>query len=436
MTIKLPNLGEGADSGTVASILVAPGDKIEKDQTIIELESEKAVVPVPSTEAGVVSEVLVSTGQQINVGTGLLELEGAPDSGEAKEEKPDESTSSEKKAPAKSESPKRSSRRRAPVEDDFDFLDEVDDSVPMPPASPSVRRAAREIGVDLRRIHGNGAGGRVLMTDLRAFVGWCQKIAFDRSSEATADGVFYPRSAPPSDYEQYGSILKKPVTQLRRVIAERMAENKRIIPHVTQFDDIDVTDLNSMRKEIAPSYKEKGSNLTMTVITLLAVVDALKKHPLFNSSYDELNDEIVLKEYFHIGMAVDTEAGLMVPVIKDADKKSPLELSEDLSRLAKKTRDRQLGPDEMKGGSFTISNQGAIGGGHFTPIVNRPEVAILGVGRSELKPAIVDGEIKARLIMPVSISYDHRLIDGGEAARFSVSLKEAFAAIEANRLKL
>ena len=434
MQIKLPNLGEGADSGTVASILVSAGDQIEKEQTIIELESEKAVVPVPASASGVVSKILVESGQQISVGTALLELEAA-DGDAAPEAAPEPTQPAASAAPASAPAPA-TRRRRTEVVEEPDYLDEVDESLPMPPASPSVRRAARDVGVDLRRIHGQGAAGRVLMSDLRAYVRWCQSTAFQRGSEAAKEGVFYPRSAPPMDFGQFGPILKKPVTQLRRVIAERMSESKRTIPHVTQFEEIDITDLNAMRKQLAPQYKEQGSNLSMTVITLMAVVDALKNRPIFNSSLDDLSGEIILKEYFHIGLAVDSEAGLMVPVIRDVDKKSPLELANELAALAAKVRDRKISPEEMKGGSFTISNQGAIGGAHFTPIINKPEVAIMGVGQSAMKPAVVGDSVAPRLMMPITISYDHRVIDGGEAARFAVDLKSAFASIDEARLKL
>jgi pyruvate dehydrogenase E2 component (dihydrolipoamide acetyltransferase) len=433
MQVKLPNLGEGAGSSPVASVLVSVGDTVEKDQTILELEMEKSVVPVPSSAGGKVTKVYVSVGDKIGVGDPILDLEGAGDAGDSGESSGGgDSEPAPKAKPAAAPAPARSSRagrESVSFDDYFDFEEEIDPNAPMPPASPSVRRTAREIGVDLRRIHGTGGGGRVIMSDLRAFVRWCQMTAFRQAGEAAREGVFQPRSKPSIDFSQFGEISKKPMSSLRKVIAERMVENKNTLPHVTQFDSVDITDLNALRKKLAPAYKEKGSNLTMTVITLMAVVRALRKHPIFNASLDEVTEEIILKEYYHIGMAVDSDAGLMVPVIRNADRKSPLELATDLKTLAAKVRDRQISGDEMKGGSFTISNQGAIGGGHFTPIINKPETAIMGVGQSSLQPAVVDGQIVPRLLMPITISYDHRLIDGGTAARFTVDLKNAFTEI-------
>lgn len=435
MQVKLPNLGEGGSGAIpVASVLVSVGDSVEVDQTILELEMEKSVVPVPSSAAGKVTAVLVSVGDEINVGDPILEIDGAGSDDAAPEPSSPEPQAQPQAAPQ--QTPQRS-RRSAPVyEDDFDFDEVVDPNAPMPPAAPSVRRTAREIGVDIRRIKGTGGGGRVIMADLKAYIRWCQSTAFRQAGEAAKEGIFQPRSKPVIDFSQFGEISKKPMSALRKVIAERMVENKSTLPHVTQFENIDITDLNALRKTLAPAYKEKGSNLTMTVITVMAVVKALKLHPLFNASIDDVTEEIILKEYYHIGMAVDSEAGLMVPVIKDADKKSAFEIASDLTSLATKVRERNISNDEMKGGSFTISNQGAIGGAHFTPIINKPESAILGVGQSSMQPAVVDGEVLPRLIMPITVSYDHRLIDGGEAARFTVDLKNAFSELSEKELSL
>lgn len=436
MQVKLPNLGEGAGAIPVASVLVSVGDTVEKDQTILELEMEKSVVPVPSSGAGKVTKIHVAVGDKISVGDTIMDLEGAEGGGDAPADSEAPAAAAKPAAEPARSAPAPRRRSSASFEDDFDFEEEIDPNAPMPPASPSVRRTAREIGVDIRRIHGTGGGGRVIMSDLRAFVRWCQMTALRQAGDAAREGIFQPRSKPSIDFSQFGEISKKPMTSLRKVIAERMVENKNTIPHVTQFETVDITDLNALRKKLAPAYKEKGSNLTMTVITVMAVVKALKKHPLFNASLDEVTEEVILKEYYHIGMAVDSEAGLMVPVIRDCDRKSPFEIAGDLSSLAKKVRDRAISGDEMKGGSFTISNQGAIGGAHFTPIINKPETAILGVGQSSLQPAVVDGKVVPRLLMPITISYDHRLIDGGDAARFTVDLKNAFLEISEAELTL
>ena len=226
------------------------------------------------------------------------------------------------------------------------------------------------------------------------------------------------------------------MSPLRKTIARRMVENWNAIPHVTQFDEADLTAINALRKKFGAAYEKKGVKLTLTPFVIKAVVAALKKHPIFNCSIDEVAEEIVFKEYFHIGMAVDTEHGLMVPVIRNADTKSLLDLSHELNALAEKARDRKLGLEEMQGGTFTISNQGGIGGAHFTPIVNKPEVAILGLGRGAEKAVIRDGKIESRLMAPICVSYDHRVIDGGAAARFTVDLVQAFENFKEEEVKL
>jgi len=240
----------------------------------------------------------------------------------------------------------------------------------------------------------------------------------------------------PIDFSQFGPILKKPVTQLRKVIARRMGESWDSVVRVTQFDDIDFTKLGELRKKFAPEYEKKGVKLTLTPFVLKAVAATLKAHPIFNSSLDEVANEIILKEYVHLGIAVDTDQGLMVPVIRDVDKKSMLDLAKELEALAAKARDRKISADEMKGGTFTISNQGAIGGAHFTPIVNLPEVAILGLGRGAMKAVVRDGQIVARLMTPIALSYDHRVIDGGSAARFTVDLVKAFENFDEAAVKI
>ncbi len=226
------------------------------------------------------------------------------------------------------------------------------------------------------------------------------------------------------------------MSQLRKVISRRMVENWNAIPHVTQFDEADITSLLELRKKYVAAYEQKGARLTLTTFVLKAVVATLKKHPIFNSSLDEVSEEIVYKEYYHIGIAVDTEAGLIVPVIRDVDKKSMVELSKELEELAKKARDRKVTADELKGGTFTISNQGGIGGAHFTPIVNKPEVAILGLGKGALKPVVRNGQIEPRMMLPLGLSYDHRVIDGGAAARFTVDFLQALENFQDGEAKI
>ncbi len=417
MDVNLPKLGEGADSGVVVNVFVKEGDQIAKDQSVIELENEKAVASIPSTVAGVVTEIYVKPGDKLSVGQRILSLSGGGESTaqpapatkraepepEIEEEREDETTGTEEEIPK---------RVAAPV------------------ASPSVRKLARELGIDLTQVRGSEVGGRIVLGDLRAYVQRLQKTA-EKGKSAPAK----PASES-IDFSKWGPVTKKPVTPLRQVIARRMTENWNTIPHVTQFDNADFTRLNELRKKFAAAYEQKGAKLTLTPFVLKALVETLKKHPMFNSSLDEVTQEIVIKEYFHIGIAVDTEQGLIVPVIRDVDKKSMLDLAKELEQLAQKARDRKVTADELKGGTFTISNQGAIGGAHFTPIVNKPEVAILGLGRGAMKPVVREGKVEVRMMTPLGLSYDHRVIDGGAAARFIVDLVKAMETFDEQNVKI
>ncbi|MEP6662885.1 MAG: 2-oxo acid dehydrogenase subunit E2 [Verrucomicrobiota bacterium] len=425
MDVKLPPLGEGADSGTVVNIIVKEGDLITKGQTIIELETGKAVTPISSSAAGKVSRVVVKEGQKISVGAVILSVEGGA------EEPSAESTptkTANKKAPAK-KTAEAEDEESTEADEDFEYSGENP-----PPASPSLRRLAEDLGIDLRRVRGSEGGGRIVLADLKSYVQNLQRAA--KAKTPTASGQAAPKVAPQIDFSRFGSIYKRPMTALRKIIAQRMTENSVTIPHVTQFDDIDLTNIMALRKKYADAYEKKGAKLTVTSFAIKALVNTLKKHPLFNTSLDELSQEIIFKEYCHIGIAVDSEQGLMVPVLRDADKKDLVQISKEMSDLAARTRDRKISMEELQGGTFTISNQGAFGGGHFTPIVNKPEVAILGLGKGALKPVVTaDKKIEARLILPVTLSYDHRVIDGGSAARFMVDLVNAFQNFDETQVK-
>ncbi len=416
MDVKLPKLGEGADSGVVVSVFVNEGDTVARDQPILELENEKAVASIPSTAAGVVTKIYVKAGDKISVGQRLLAVDGGVSA----------TASAATPAPEREES----AEPAAPEA-------EADESQPVaaPVASPSIRKLARDVGLDLSRIRGSEAGGRIALGDIRGYIARLQQAAHQPKVAAQAAAPAQP-AAEQIDFSQWGPVTKKPMTQLRQVIARRMWENWNAIPRVTQFDSADFTQLNALRKKFAAAYEKKGAKLTLTPLVLKALVAMLKKHPIFNSSLDAVANEVVLKEYFHIGIAVDTEQGLIVPVIRDVDRKSLLDLAKELEQLAQKARDRKVTADELKGGTFTISNQGAIGGGHFTPIVNRPQVAILGLGRGAMKPVVRDGKVVARLMTPLGLSYDHRVIDGGAAARFIVDLVAALENFNAQEVKL
>ena len=409
MDVKLPKLGEGADSGVVVNVFVKEGDHVARDQAILELENEKAVASIPSTAAGVVTKIYVKSGDKISVGQRLLSLSGG--------DQPVAAAAPAAKRAAPEPEPETLVEESA-AEDG----EEIPKPVAAPVASPSVRRLARELRIDLSKVRGSEAGGRIVTGDIRAYLVRLQKAADKPKAAAPAPAKPVAESI---DFSKWGPVTKKPLTQLRQVIARRMWESWNAIPHVTQFDDADFTRLNELRKKYAPAYEKKGAKLTLTPLVLKSLVGTLKKHPIFNSSLDEVAQEIVFKDYFHIGIAVDTEQGLIVPVIRDADRKSVLDLAKELEQLAQKARDRKVTAEELKGGTFTVTNQGAIGGAHFTPIINKPEVAILGLGRGAMKAVARDGKVEVRMMTPLGLSYDHRVIDGGAAARFMVDLVKA-----------
>ncbi len=428
MDVKLPKLGEGADSGVVVNLFVKEGDTIAKDQAIMELENEKAVASIPSTAAGVVTKIYVKAGDRISAGQKILSVGGdALAAGAAAPAAP-------KPAAKKVGAPAAPEPEPVAVEDESPDIEEEVSTAAIA-TSPSIRKVAREFGIHLGKIRGSGSGGRIVSADVRGYIQRLMKAAARPAAAAAAATPAKPAAAQ-VDFSQWGPILKKPVTPLRKVIARRMSESWSSVARVTQFDDIDFTRLGELRKKYATAYETKGVKLTLTPFVLAAVAGTLRKHAIFNSSLDEVASEIILKEYIHLGIAVDTDQGLMVPVIRDVDKKSMFDLAKELELLAARARERKISADEMKGGTFTISNQGAIGGAHFTPIVNLPEVAILGLGRGALKPVVRDGKVEVRLMTPMALSYDHRVIDGGSAARFTVDLLVAFHDFKEELVKL
>ncbi len=419
MDVRLPRLGEGADSGTVVNILVKEGDRVEKDQPVIELETEKAVGSIPSSDSGVVAKINVKVGDKLSAGQLILSLTGDSTSGPAGQPAP-LATAAVASVPAPAPV-------AAPVAAPATYQYQSASGFP-PPASPSIRHLADQLGIDLGRVRGSESGGRITMADVKAYILWLQAVAFQPGNVSGGAATTTPKVAPERiDFSKWGEISRKPLSTLRQTIARRMSENWNSIPHVTQFDEADITGLMALRKKYAPAYEKKGTKLTVTSFTIKAVVAALKKYPQFNVSLDESANELVLKEYFHIGIAVDTESGLIVPVLRDADKKSLLDISVELETLAEKTRARKVNADDLKGGSFTISNLGGIGGSYFTPIVNKPEVAILGVGRGVSRAMVIKDKIEARLMLPLALSYDHRVIDGADGVRF---IREICAALE------
>lgn len=441
--VKLPDVGEGIESGTVVSVLVKPGDKIQKDQPLVELETDKAVVEVPSTAAGVVQSVNVKEGDEAPIGAVLVVVDEA--GGEAQPEqaeqeaKADEPTKAEPQQAA--EEPQPAEEKREPAEKTAPPAKEparpaaaaqaaeprgaAEDNGRLVPAAPSVRRLARELGVDIHRVHGSGVLGRVSAADVRQAA-----TGAERAPASTAV------AAPPlPDFSRWGEVEREPMSGIRKATVRSMTTAWSTVPMVTHFDRSDVTELEKFRKRYQKEADRQGVKLTPTAILLKVVAVALKRFPDFNASIDVAKLEVVRKRYVNVGVAVDTDAGLLVPVVKDADRKGIIELARELGELAEKARNRKLSLDEMQGGNFSISNLGGIGGTNFTPIVNPPDVAILGVSRATVEPVwdADAGTFAPRTMMPLALTYDHRLIDGAEAARFlrwvCTALEEPFVAL-------
>jgi pyruvate dehydrogenase E2 component (dihydrolipoamide acetyltransferase) len=423
---KLPELGENIESADVIAVLVNAGDHLKKEQSVIEIETDKATIEVPSSVEGVITEVLVKQGDNIQVGKTIVKID---DSGEKKESVSEKHTPKEKSIVKvevdklkKFESPNEGVSELQPVEHDSQPPVMKDSA----PAAPSVRRIAREIGVDINDVKGTGSGGRISMDDVKAH---SKKLHQERKS----GGGFGITQEPLPDFTKFGAIEKVEMSKIRKVTAEHLSYAWAVIPHVTQFDNADITQIEKIRKDYNAKIKDDKSKLTVTVILLKIIAAGLKKFPQFNSSIDMETKEIIYKKYFNIGIAVDTERGLIVPVIKDVDKKNINHLSREMGELAKKARDKKISLEELQGGCFTITNLGGIGGTAFTPVVNSPEVAILGVSRGSYEPVYNGyGVFEPRLMLPLSLSYDHRIVDGADAVRFLRWIVEALE----NPLKL
>lgn len=416
---RLPDLGENITSAEVVNVLIKVGDIVTLDQAILEIETDKATIEVPSTVAGKVVEVLVKAGSKATVGNVMFRVESAV--AEAGESKTLEVKKTEIEEPLKAEVKKESVSVPTGDRESLQRM-EFENQPPVlkgaAPAAPSVRRIAREIGVDINKVPGTDPGGRISMDDVKAF----SKKLHESYSQGGGAGLNIKAESLP-DFSKFGSINKVEMTNIRKKTADHLSYAWATIPHVTQFDKADITLLEKTRKEL---NKNSETKLTVTAILVRIIVEALKKFPQFNCSIDMEKKEIIYKNYFNIGVAVDTEFGLIVPVIKNPDKKSLTEISVDMNALAEKARNKKIGLDDLQGGCFTISNLGGIGGTYFTPIVNTPEVAILGVSRGSLEPVWNGyGVFEPRLMLPLSLSYDHRIIDGADAIRFLRFVVEA-----------
>ena len=409
---KLPELGENIETADVTKVLVKVGDTVEVDQSVIEIETDKATVEVPIDVSGIVKDVKVKDGEKAKVGQVIIVVETTGGTMKAVPSKP-ASVSQPTKVEEKPVEVKKETTTQ-PEEKSIVNVSDIDKRIV--PASPSVRRFAREIGIDIHQVKGSGPGGRISVEDVKMFSKLLNE-GRDQSQVGAPARVGIPQEELP-DFSKWGEIDSQKMSNIRRKTAEHLSYAWATVPHVTQFDKADITELEKMRKQFKAKAEEAGGKLTPTAILLKVVASALKVFPQFNTSVDMQNQEIIYKKYYNIGVAVDTDRGLLVPVIKNADKKNIIELAVELTELSKKARDKKLSLDDMQGGTFTISNLGGIAGTYFSPVVNTPEVAILGVSKSQWEPVYVDGEFVPKFMMPLALSYDHRIIDGADGARF------------------
>ncbi len=434
LEIVVPQVSDGVTSGTVTSLAVAVGDEVTEDQTLLELETDKAVVAIPSPQAGKISEIRVAEGDQAEVGSVIMLLETAEaeesESVDADQERQEVQADAAEQPAAAQQKPEREPAPQVLGEDASASTDEQKPSTDqspldltrrrstdlVAPAAPSVRRIARELGVDIYQVQGSGPGGRISETDVRDFV----RSTMEQLSGGTAVGTGEFRGLhaqrPLPDFSKWGEVERKSLSKIRQVTADAMGYAWSTIPMVTQYDGAVVDGLENFRQDY--NRRSPEVKLTMTAILLKVCAMALKEFPQFNTSLDLAGQELIYKKFVHVGVAVDTDNGLLVPVVRDADRKGIAQLATDLNALAEKARARKLSPDEMDGGTFTISNLGGIGGSAFTPIVYAPQVAILGVSRTETRPTWNGQEFVPQQVMPLSLSYDHRVIDGADGARF------------------
>jgi pyruvate dehydrogenase E2 component (dihydrolipoamide acetyltransferase) len=435
---KLPELGENIAEGDLVRLMISPGTKVSEGQPVMELETDKAVVEVPSSVSGVVKEVRVREGEKVKVGQVIFTLEGgaAPQPERAKHA-PVEHADGQHEARLAFQAAIRAEGKTEEQVLPPDQPQLLSPTFTMPaqlgkvagtehrepvPAAPHVRRLARELGVDIHEVKGTGPGGRISEDDVKAYA---KVLLASAAAAAHAPRTHFDEPALP-DFAKWGKIERVSMRGVRRKTAEHLWEAWNTIPHVTQQDKADITELEQLRARFAPKAEEAGGKMTVTAIALKVCASALKVFPQFNASIDMAKEEIIYKQYINIGVAVDTDRGLLVPVLREVDKKNIVELAAELTQLSKKARDKKLIPTEMEGGTFTITNLGGIGGTGFSPIVNHPEVAILGMSRSSMEPVWLSGKFEPRRVLPLSLSYDHRLIDGADAARFLRWIAEAF----------
>ena len=436
---RLPELGENISQADLVRLMIAPGSRVSEGQPVMELETEKAVVEVPSSVSGIVKDIRVKPGDKLKVGQVIFTLEGAALA----------PPSAPKHVPVEHVSGQHGARLafqaaiRAEGKTEEQALPPDQPRAPLPtfamppqlgkdagtehrdpvPAAPHVRRLARELGIDIHDVKGAGRGGRISEEDVKAH---SKQLLLTATAAAQAPQAAHAMQPELPDFAKWGKIERVLMRGVRRKTAQHLWEAWHTVPHVTQNDRADITELEQLRARFAPKAEEAGGKMTVTAIALKVCASALRIFPQFNASIDLSKEEIIYKQYVNIGVAVDTDRGLLVPVIRDVDKKNIVELAAELTQVSKKAREKKLTPAEMEGGTFTITNLGGIGGTGFSPIVNFPEVAILGLSRSSTEPVWMNGKFEPRLVLPLSLSYDHRLIDGADAARFLRWIGEAF----------
>jgi len=415
--VLLPNIGEGIDTADVSEVLVIVGDSISKDDAIFVLESEKATMEIPSPYDGIVKAVNIKQGEQIAPGQVLItvEISGGDKDSTISDDKSTSNESVSKKSENKKEVPK--VERPMETQTTQKIGDPKTEKVPF--ASPAVRRFARELGADLRHIQGSGPKNRITKEDVQIYI----------KSQLEGQGILRPIQQPAIDFSQWGPVENLPLNKIRKITGERMTTAWQTVPQVTNFDKVDITELDEFRRSLQKVNNNENAKITLLPFLMKASVKALEQFPDFNSSLSPNGSSIILKKYYHIRIAVDTPEGLTVPVIRDVNKKNIFELSAELADVSQRARNKRLSIDELTGGTFTISSLGGIGGTYFTPIVNPPEIAILGVSRTQIEPVFNGEDFDSRLILPLTLSYDHRVIDGAMAARFMKFLNELLSDI-------
>jgi pyruvate dehydrogenase E2 component (dihydrolipoamide acetyltransferase) len=436
-TIALPDVGDFKDI-EIIEILVAVGEQVEQEQSIIVLESDKATLEIPSPYSGTIESIVASVGDRVNEGDAIATISASdavdepaePEPAEAAEPDPPVTPVAAETAPAAT-----STAHEPPAKPD------VMPGKTLKPhpgasaggavasgstihASPSIRRYARELGVNLEQVIGSGPKGRVVKADVKAFI----KSSMTAGAGAATGGITVSLQ-PEVDHSRFGEVETVALSRIKKISGAHLHRSWVTVPHVTQFDEADITELEGFRKSLAKEAEQKSVRLTPLIFLIKAVVSALREFPDFNASLDASGENLVMKKYFHIGIAVDTPNGLVVPVVRDVDQKGLFELAAELGEISGRAREGKLSPGEMQGGCFTISSLGGIGGTYFTPIINAPEVAILGVSRSKMQPVYIDGEFQPRLMLPMGLSYDHRVIDGAQAARFTSFLSQVISDI-------